>query len=228
MNGFIKITQKIKTMSKSKILVFASGTKTGGGSGFEKLIENSKTGMLSVEIAGVVSNNPEGGVRQIADRERIQFLHFPGPYVAGEYRKVIEASQADFVVLSGWLKLIEGHDPVKTINIHPGPLPELGGDGMYGIHVSEAAIKLFKEGKLKYSAVSMHFVTPRYDEGPIFFKYPIVIKKNDTPETLFVRVNKIEHGWQSFITNLVVNGEIRWDGEGKVEVPGWYERMGFL
>lgn len=211
---------------KPKILVFASGTKTGGGSGFEELIENSKTGVLNAEIAGVVSNYPDGGVASIARREGVEFLHFSGPYVTEEYRKVIEASQADFVVLSGWLKLIEGNDPAKTINIHPGPLPELGGNGMYGIHVSEAAIKLFKEGKLKYSAVSMHFVTPKYDEGPVFFKYPVIIKEDDTPETLFARVNKVEHGWQSFITNLVVNGEIRWDGNGDVVNPEWMRKTG--
>jgi len=214
-------------MKMPKIIIFSSGTKDGGGSGFEKLIENSKTGILNAKIIGVVSNHPNGGVRRIADLHNIQFLHFNGPYTAKEYQKIIKAAQTDYIILSGWLKLVVGLDATKTINIHPGPLPELGGSGMYGVHVSEAAIKAFKKGSLPYSAVSMHFVTEEYDKGPIFFKYPVAILKDDTPKDLFARVNKIEHGWQSFITNLVVSGEISWDGKNKVQMPEWYKKMTF-
>lgn len=212
---------------KPKIIVFASGTKDAGGSGLQKLIENSKSGILNADIAGAVSNYENGGVKKIADRFGLQFLHFSGPYTAEEYQKIAKASQADFTILSGWLKLVSGLNPSKTINIHPGPLPELGGAGMYGIHVSKAAIEKYKKGELLNSAVSMHFVTEQYDKGPIFFKYPVAILDDDTPEDLFARVNKVEHGWQSFITSLVVTGQISWDGKGKVIVPDWYRKMPF-
>ena len=45
-------------------------------------------------------------------------------------------------------------------------------------------------------------------------------------ETLGARVNKIEHGWQSWATNLVVTGQIRLL-DGKVIVPEWYKLMEF-
>ena len=44
------------------LLVFASGDKDGGGSGFKKLVEAMKTGILQANIVGVVSNHATGGV----------------------------------------------------------------------------------------------------------------------------------------------------------------------
>ncbi len=59
----------------------------------------------------------------------------------------------------------------------------------------------------------MHFVTDIYDDtAGIFFRRRVDILPDDTPETLFARVNKLEHEWQPVITNRVVNGEISWSG----------------
>ena len=51
-------------MDRPKIVVFASGTKDNGGSGFENLVEASRTGILDAEIVAVVSNHERGGVRE--------------------------------------------------------------------------------------------------------------------------------------------------------------------
>jgi phosphoribosylglycinamide formyltransferase-1 len=212
----------LKMEKLPKLLVFASGSKDGGGSGFQELVENSKTEVLKAEIVGVVSNYPQGGVKEKAEKLGIKFEYFPGPFEAEEYQRIVKKYEADFVSLSGWIKLVKGLDPIKTINIHPAPLPKFGGKGMYGIHVHEAVIEAFKKGEVKNSAVSMHFATEKYDEGPVFFEYPVRIRKGDTPETLQQRVNKIEHAWQSFITNLAVTEEIKWDGGKSFKVPEWY------
>jgi len=210
---------------KKKILVFASGTKTGGGSGFQKLVENSQAGVLNAEIVGVISNQPAGGVFEKARNLNIKFEYFSGPYDSLNYQKIIDKYQPDVIALSGWLKLVKGLDPKKTINIHPGILPELGGKGMYGIHVHKAAIEKFKAGKIKNTAVSMHFVTEKYDEGPVFFHYPVKILESDTPEILAHRVNQAEHKYQSYITNLVTQGEISWDGKNpeSLKLPEGYK-----
>ncbi len=210
---------------KKKILIFSSGSKDGGGSGFQELVENSKTGVLSAEIIAVVSSHENGGVRNRADKLGIPFAHFAGPYTKEEYQKIVDKYKPDFVCLSGWLKLVLGLNPKSTINIHPGSLPQFGGKGMYGHFVHEKVIEEYKKGNIKETAVSMHFVTEIYDEGPIFFKYPILIRENDTPESLAERVNKIEHAWQSYITNLVVQGEISWDGvnPNTLITPDWYK-----
>lgn len=196
-------------MSLPKLLIFASGSKTGGGSGFENMIRQQE--VVGADFVGVVSNHEHGGVRERADRLGIPFIHFPGPWTAEAYQEVVRRSGADFVALSGWLKLVAGLNPRTTFNIHPGPLPRFGGDGMYGHHVHEAVIK----SGASHSAVSMHFVTPEYDEGPLFFSFPVPVLLGDTAETLGARVNAAEHSWQPFITRLVIQGDIRWDGKSK-------------
>jgi folate-dependent phosphoribosylglycinamide formyltransferase PurN len=213
----------------AKIIVFASGTKDGGGSGFENLVTASRDGRLSGEISAVVSNHEFGGVRQRADRLGVNFIHFPAKKpmdgesgtefgTAENYRKLTEG--AVLVCLSGWLKLVTGLDPQKTINIHPGPLPRFGGAGMYGHHVHEAVMEAYKKGDVKNSAVSMHFVTEKYDEGPLFFSQPVEILPDDTADTLAARVLEAEHKWQPIITNKVLIGEISWDGQNPESLRG--------
>lgn len=205
-------------MSLPRLLVLASGSRDGGGSGFEKLVLAARHGILQAEIVAVASNHVLGGVRSKADRLDIPFLHFSGPFDSRNYRDLIRNTKADLVSLSGWLKLVAGLDPCTTINIHPGPLPypgydhNFGGEGMYGHHVHEDVMQAYHAGRLTESRVSMHFVTPKYDQGPVFFSYPVPILETDDADSLGTRINLREHAWQARVTNLVVQGLISWDG----------------
>jgi len=203
---------------KKKIIIFASGSKDGGGSGFENMVNASHNGILDAEISAVVSNHENGGVRQKADRLGIRFIHFPAPWARERYQELTLG--ADLICLSGWLKLAVGLDPKKTINIHPGALPKFGGAGMYGHHVHEATIEAYKRSEVTHSAVSMHFVTEEYDRGPLFFSQPVPILPSDTAEDLAKRVNQAEHQWQPIITQKVLSGEISWDGENPATLKG--------
>ncbi len=217
-------------MHRPKLTIFASGGKTGGGSGFANLVDHQKRGLLEAEIIAVVSNHENGGVREIAKMEGIPFVYFPGPFEPAEYKKIVNESGAEYVALSGWLKLVSGLPANKTFNIHPGPLPDFGGAGMYGHFVHEAVMKAFAEGKVTHSAVTMHFVTDpkgdksNYDKGPVVFQFPVKIKSDDTLETLAKRLNVVEHAWQPFVTNLVTSGLIFWTGktDSPVQFPDWY------
>src|SRR3989338_5852452 len=226
----------MRKLERPEIVVFVSGSKDGGGSGLAELVNNIKTGVLNARIISVVSNHANCGVAKIARVEKIDFAHFHGPFEEQLYLGIVKFASSGyvdpFVILSGWLKPVVGLIPEFTVNTHPGPLPnpgqplKFGGKGMYGQHVHEACLKAFLAKEIDCSAVSMHFVTPNYDEGPVFFRYPVRIKNDDTPQTLGARVNKIEHGWQSWATNLVVTGQIRLL-DGKVIVPEWYKLMEF-
>lgn len=209
---------------KPKLLVFASGNSNSGGSGFKELVKNSKSGKLRAEIVAVVSNNKKGGVFKIAKKEKIRFFHFSPPYTAKKYKEFVKKTKAEYIALFGWLKLVKGLKPDKTINIHPAPLPKFGGKNMYGSYVHQKVLEAFKKGKITHSAISMHFVTKEYDKGPIFFSYPVKINKNDTVKSLQQRIKKIERKWQSKITDLIVNKEIYWDMK-KVKVPEWYKKQ---
>ncbi len=207
-----------------KILVFASGSKDGGGSGFKELVEHTRTGLLPAEIVAVVSSQPEGGVFQIAKNLKVSFEYFPGLYEAEEYQKLVAKYQPDLIALSGWLKLTKGLNPAKTINIHPGPLPRFGGQGMYGHFVHKAVMEAYKKGEVTASAVSMHFVTDEYDQGPLFFHYPVLIRPEDDAESLAKRVNEKERAWQWWATKLVLEDQISWDGQnpGSLKTPTDY------
>lgn len=217
-------------MSKPKVLVFASGSAEGGGSGFEKLVLASRGGPLNADIVGVVSNHASGGVWARADKLGVPLLHFPKPWTAEAYQRFALESDADFFALSGWLKFVTGLDPEtrfnsRTVfNIHPGPLPDFGGPGFYGHHVHEAVIRAYKGGEITHSAVSMHFVNGEYDRGPVFFRCNVKINADDTPDSIGARVNNQEHIHQPLITSMVVNGLINWDGINpeSLEVPLGY------
>ena len=200
---------------KQYVLVFASGTQTGGGSGFEKMVQASRARppLLDAWICGVITNHVDGGVWHKAQALGIRSAYWAGPYTATGYRNFVRYFAADYVMLSGWLKLVAGLDPSRTINIHPGPLPRFGGENLYGRHVHEAVMAAYRRGEITHSAVTMHFVDEKYDRGPVFFARPIPIEPSDTPETLAAKVNQAEHEWQPRVLNYVVRGQVRLVGE---------------
>ena len=201
--------------TQPNILVFASGTKTGGGSGFETLVSASRTmpPILDASICAVVTNHFGGGVRHKAEVLGVHSEYWPGPYLAEGYQNFVKYFNADYAMLSGWLKLAAGLDPARTINIHPGPLPRFGGPKIYGHYVHEAVMAAYHRGEITHSAVTMHFVDPAYDRGPILFALPVPIEPGDTPDSLAARVNRAEHEWQPRVLNYVVHGQVRLVGK---------------
>ncbi|MDO8561354.1 MAG: formyltransferase family protein [bacterium] len=239
-------------MAKPKLIVFASGTRNGGGSGFENLVVASRNGPslasardnslqrseLDADIVAVVSNHEHGGVRERADRLGIPFIHFePHSYsnvlknIRIRYREIVETSGAEWVALSGWLKLVSGLDPARTFNIHPALLSQLGGrfggPNMYGQNVHETVKAAFDAGEITESGLTMHFVTDEYDRGPAFFEFRVPLKKGMSSDEIAKAVNAAEHEWQPKITNMVVHREIRWDGKDpeSLIVPEGYKYL---
>ncbi len=219
--------QENKNNALPKLLIFASGSKDGGGSGFANLVAARDAGILHAGIVGVVSNHEAGGVYEKAKKLGIPFYYFPLPREAADYQEVVARTGADYVALSGWLKLVKGLDPQTTFNIHPGPLPQFGGAGMYGHYVHEAVLAAYQAGTAEYAGVSMHFVTEQFDEGPLFFEVRVAIHTDDTVDTLAARVNRAEHVYQPLVTDAVVNGRIRWDGQDKASlaVPDEFKNL---
>ncbi|XOU94279.1 MAG: formyltransferase family protein [Candidatus Kerfeldbacteria bacterium] len=75
------------------------------------------------------------------------------------------------------------------------------------------------------TAVTMHFVSEEYDRGPIFFRYPIEIKGDDTPDTLGARINAMEHKFQPYVTDLIVRKKIILDKNNNVIIPPSYKYL---
>ncbi|MEK7601489.1 MAG: formyltransferase family protein [Patescibacteria group bacterium] len=232
-----------------KLIVFASGTaeggsssttplgfsKTmhrqenlGGGSGFENLVKSPD---LKADIVAVVSNHEHGGVRARAERLNVPFVHFPAPWDAEHYASVLQKTAIGngWVALSGWFKFVHGLNPAKTFNVHPALLSfdngRFGGRAMFGPRMHEAVREAFERGEITESGCTMHFVTDEYDRGPAFFEYRVPLSKGMVPDDIAQAVNNVKHEWQPRITNMVVHGEISWDGKNPqtLKVPAGYE-----
>ncbi len=196
---------------RPKLIVFASGKRSGGGSGFENLVRSKE---LDADIVAVVSNHEQGGVHERAAQLGVPFVLFS---TDSDYRKIVEDSGAEWVALSGWLRQVSGLDPKKTFNIHPALLSQFdgrfGGHGMYGNHIHEAVKAAFDAGEITESGFTMHFVTDEMDRGPAFFEHRVPLRQGMTVDEIAHAVNIAEHEWQPKVTNMVVHGEIQWDGK---------------
>lgn len=217
---------------KKRALILASGTADGGGSGCLGLVEAAETGLLDVDIVGIISNFENGGVAQIAKMNHKPFWHFARVFrlnyedTASMYRSFATKFRPDIIILAGWNSVIPYNtlDPKITINIHPGLLPDFGGPKMFGDNVHQAAITAHHESKTRITAASIHFVTEEIDGGPIIFQYPVVIRLEDTVDSLRTRVQEIEHAFYPWIVNMVVSRKIYWDGRNpeSLVLPSWY------
>ena len=174
-----------------KIAVFVSG----GGTNLQALIDCwKKEGLGGGEITAVVSSK-----KSAYALERAANAGIPGYFVSGKGLSVEEYSrkldelleekiQPDLIVLAGFLKIFSADFCKKysgrIINVHPSLIPSFCGDGMYGLHVHEAAL----EKGVKVSGATVHFVDAVTDGGPIILQKAVDILPGDTAETLQRRV----------------------------------------
>ena len=81
------------------ILIFASGTKTGGGSGFETMVRAARTSppVLDAWICGVVTNHFAGGVWQKAKALGVHSEYWDGPYLAQGYQNFVKYFKKKFL-----------------------------------------------------------------------------------------------------------------------------------
>ncbi|MDB5237817.1 MAG: phosphoribosylglycinamide formyltransferase, phosphoribosylglycinamide formyltransferase 1 [Candidatus Kaiserbacteria bacterium] len=203
---------------------------SGGGSGFNNCIQATKDGRLDADIVGMLHNVLNCGAVEHAQVHGIPHRFFPkSARTPGAHEAAILEFAGDgecFFMASGCLWPVEmkdgpddagpGLDPRYAANIHPGMLsllasggkPMFGGQDMHGDEVHKAAWR----ANLGYSGLAMHFLTKKYDEGPIVFEYQVPVIYDDW-QHLKRGVNVMEHYFQPYVTNLIVHKKIRWDGK---------------
>ena len=100
----------------------------------------------------------------------------------------IEGCGAQLIVLAGFMAILSEnftkHFENKIINVHPSLIPSFCGEGMYGLHVHEAALA---KG-VKVSGATVHFVNEEVDGGKIIAQKAVEVMADDTPETLQKRI----------------------------------------
>ena len=94
----------------------------------------------------------------------------------------------DLIILAGFMCILSEDFThkfdKKIINIHPSLIPSFCGEGFYGLHVHEAALKR----GVKVTGATVHYVNEIPDGGEIIMQKAVRVRQNDTPETLQARV----------------------------------------
>jgi phosphoribosylglycinamide formyltransferase-1 len=75
---------------------------------------------------------------------------------------------------------------------------------MYGKHVHRAVLEAYQRQEMASSAVTVHFVTEEFDEGPMIMTELVPVLPSDTVETLEARVKECEHSLYPRAVNAVL------------------------
>ncbi|MBI9016014.1 MAG: phosphoribosylglycinamide formyltransferase [Phycisphaerae bacterium] len=204
-------------MSKLRLGVLLSG----GGRTMVNIDECIKAGQLDAEIVCVISSR-----REVAGVDRSRKIGIEPEFVrkkdlpdiekfSNRIVETLDEAKVDLVLQCGWLCLwhIPEHYENKVMNIHPGLLPEFGGQGMYGHHVHEAVIAAGKNE----SGCTVHFVNNEYDAGPVILRRSCPVFATDDADILAERVFQQECAAYPQAIKLFGDGRLKVE-DGKVVV----------
>jgi len=200
------------------ILLGSQGLKlgflaSGSGSSARAVIEACEAGELAAEPRLMISNNRNAPALEFARQHGLAAICIPtqaDPEGAdGVIAETLAEHGVDLVVMSGYLRRLGprtlGRYPGRVINIHPGPLPAFGGEGMYGRRVHDAVVA----AGVRESAATIHVVDEEYDHGPTLAALAVPILPGDTGETLEARVRSAEPGFFVETLKAIVRGDLR-------------------
>lgn len=176
-------------------MVRAAVLVSGGGTNLQAIIDAKRAGKIpSAELALVVASNASAYALTRAENAGIAHAVLrkekgEAPENYGErLLTLLRENTIDVVVLAGFLTIlpenvIRAYDH-RILNIHPSLIPSFCGDGFYGLHVHEAALKR----GVKVTGATVHFVNEITDGGDIIAQKAVEVLPGDTPETLQRRV----------------------------------------
>lgn len=178
---------------KMRIAVLISGT----GSNLKALMDHQDS--AHYQIGCVLSNRPEAKGILFAQQagiatEIIDHTHFESRDAFDqEMITALSRHQIDAIVLAGFMRILTpkfvNHYLGKMLNIHPSLLPKYP-----GLNTHQRAL----EANDTEHGISIHFVTPELDGGPVICQSKFNITENDTVPSLQEKAHQHEHQayWQ--------------------------------
>lgn len=169
---------------------------SGNGSSAEAIVDAIAAGRLDAEARLIVSNKKSCAAFDWAAAKGVATLAIPtiaDPDTAdAALAQAMADAGVDLIVMSGYLRRLGPRTLARyagrIINIHPGPLPQFGGEGMYGARVHQAVVA----AGLTESAIVIHVVDEEYDHGPEIDRRVVPLQPGDTAEALEARVKAAE------------------------------------
>ena len=113
-------------------------------------------------------------------------------------------AEPDLVVLAGYMRIVSPAVlkafPWRVINLHPALLPAFP-----GTHSISDAVRY----GVKVTGVTVHFVDPGVDTGPVIAQEAVRVEDGDTPETLAARIHEVEHRLLPATIRLIAAGRVK-------------------
>lgn len=120
-----------------------------------------------------------------AEDNNFGFKSFPNTKSISEMRTWIDKVQPDYIFSISFPFLLPesvlAYGENKFINFHPGPLPQYRG--------SMPIFEVLKNQESE-TAICVHFMNSKFDEGNIIFNDPIVIETGDTYGKLTIKLSE--------------------------------------
>ncbi len=168
---------------------------SGGGTNLQAILDAVDSGKITnAKVEKVISNVAGAYALERAKNHGVQGVTLRrkdfGSKADWEQALIseIEDCGAQLIVLAGFMAILSEnftkHFENKIINVHPSLIPSFCGEGMYGLHVHEAALA---KG-VKVSGATVHFVNEEVDGGKIIAQKAVEVMADDTPETLQKRI----------------------------------------
>ena len=181
--------------SKSSALVRLGVLGSGKGSNLVAVAEACARGKVAAEVALVLSDVEEAGI--LSQAERLGMAHrfvSPGDYrtkldedAERAYIAALRDAEVDLVVLAGFMRILKGEFlrafEGRVVNVHPSLLPSCPG---------LEAWKQALDAGVKWTGVTVHYVDQGVDSGPIIAQEPVPVREDDTPESLYARIQEVE------------------------------------
>jgi len=171
------------------IALFASGS----GSNVKNIIDFFEHD-LDVHVKLVISNKSDAGALQHARHSNIKTFVISNQELNNIFPviDILKEFEIDLIVLAGFLLKIPSGLILsfkgEIINLHPSLLPKFGGKGMYGKNVHEAVLNAGESN----TGITIHYVNEQYDKGEIIAQYSTEVSKNETIESLLLKIKKLE------------------------------------
>jgi formyltetrahydrofolate deformylase len=176
----------------------------------QDLLYRWRSGVLPVDIVGVVSNHTD--LRSLVEWHEIPFHHLPvdsatRPQQEAAMLGIFTSQKADLLVLARYMQVLS-NEMCRTlsgrcINIHHSFLPSFKGARPY--------TQAYERG-VKIIGATAHYVTPDLDEGPIIEQAVERVGHEHTPE----RFQEIGRDLEA----IVLARAVRWHAERRILLDG--------
>ena len=167
---------------------------SGSGSNLQAFIDEVAAGKLDLELAIVLSNEPDAFGLERARRAGIETVcirhqDFPGrTSFDAALVECLDRYQPGLIILAGFMRILTGtfvnHFSGRVLNIHPSLLPKFP-----GLDTHQRAI----DAGEKWHGCTVHFVTEDLDGGPAIIQGRVPVMPDDSAEELAARVLEVEH-----------------------------------